>query len=405
MPRHVAFFCIPAYGHLNPILSVVEELVRRGHRVTCAATGEYADLVAATGAEVLRYDSILTPHLAPGTFTTLDADAAAWSRVLFLMECAAVTPVFERHFAGDVPDLVVYDLLMNGCGRALAAKWDRPSVQSTPVLASNDRFSLHDSILELSGVPAEHPANAEFAARAAEFLAAHGLSGRGADWAFGWEPESSMVFVSRSFQPFGDTFGDGHAFVGLCSADRDLGTAGAPAAAPATGKFALVTLGTMLNGRPELFRAAADAFGGTDWHAVLALGSGVRAGDLGAVAPNVEVRHWVPQLEVLAGASVSVCHGGVASVQQALSCGTRLVLVPSHPENRITAARVAELGLGSVIQPEEATGERIRAAAEEVSEDAALLGRVERMRDDILAAGGAVRAADELEAAELAVPR
>lgn len=29
----IAFFCIPAYGHTNPTLEVVRELIKRNHEV------------------------------------------------------------------------------------------------------------------------------------------------------------------------------------------------------------------------------------------------------------------------------------------------------------------------------------------------------------------------------------
>ena len=31
--KRIAFFCIPAHGHTNPMLPVAAELVRRGHTV------------------------------------------------------------------------------------------------------------------------------------------------------------------------------------------------------------------------------------------------------------------------------------------------------------------------------------------------------------------------------------
>ena len=52
---HIAFFILPAAGHVNPTLSVARELVARGHRVTYALSENYRDRVLDTGAEFVPY--------------------------------------------------------------------------------------------------------------------------------------------------------------------------------------------------------------------------------------------------------------------------------------------------------------------------------------------------------------
>src|SRR5215217_9058833 len=103
---HIALLNIPAYGHIMPTLAVARELVGRGHRVTFATTEQFADTVAPTGAEILRYESSLTPK--PRTEDP-PADFAAWLPLVLVMESTATIPVFEAAFDGDIPDLVLYD--------------------------------------------------------------------------------------------------------------------------------------------------------------------------------------------------------------------------------------------------------------------------------------------------------
>ena len=54
---HIAFFNFPAVGHVNPTFGGVEELVKRGHRVTCTATEFFAPAVKAVGATPIAYES------------------------------------------------------------------------------------------------------------------------------------------------------------------------------------------------------------------------------------------------------------------------------------------------------------------------------------------------------------
>ena len=51
MPRHLAFAIIPAHGHVNPTLPLVEELTRRGHRVSYLTGEVWQGPVEAAGAD------------------------------------------------------------------------------------------------------------------------------------------------------------------------------------------------------------------------------------------------------------------------------------------------------------------------------------------------------------------
>ncbi|MFE3651326.1 glycosyl transferase, partial [Streptomyces sp. NPDC059152] len=52
MAKHLLFVALLGHGHINPTLPLVEELVRRGHRVDYATSAEYADAGTAAGGRV-----------------------------------------------------------------------------------------------------------------------------------------------------------------------------------------------------------------------------------------------------------------------------------------------------------------------------------------------------------------
>ena len=57
--KNIAFFCIPAHGHTNPMIAVAAELVRRGNRVRFYSFDEFADKIAASGAEFVSCSSLM----------------------------------------------------------------------------------------------------------------------------------------------------------------------------------------------------------------------------------------------------------------------------------------------------------------------------------------------------------
>ncbi|MEU1280324.1 macrolide family glycosyltransferase [Streptomyces sp. NPDC005805] len=381
--RHFAFFNIPATGHLVPTLGVVEELVRRGHRVTYAATEAYADLVASTGATVLPYTSSIDPQ------TIVPAGAEDWlARVLLgnVREGAATAPVFEEHFRGDLPDLLAYDISVQFLGGVLTRRWDRPGVKFYSVSPTNRSIPR-----EAVGAEAYDRIESELG----EFAAAHGVTGVSFDELVDDPRALNLVSVPRAFQYAQETFEeDRFAFVGPCLREGDLSGGWEP---PASGRpVVLISLGTSFNAQPEFFRMCVEAFAGLPWHTVLVTGPGVDRSALGPLPEHVEVHEWLPLQAVLAHTSVFVCHGGWGTVMQSLYAGTPMVVVPQVGETDQLAHQLTELDLGRVLSRDEVTAALLRETVLTVAADAGVRESVAAMRKHVHDAGGASRAADEI---------
>ncbi|RRH46635.1 glucosyltransferase, partial [Clostridioides difficile] len=61
----IVFFSIPAYGHTNPTIEVVRELVDRGNEVLYYSFNEFKDKIEGAGAKFICCDKYL-PELLPG---------------------------------------------------------------------------------------------------------------------------------------------------------------------------------------------------------------------------------------------------------------------------------------------------------------------------------------------------
>ncbi|MFI9382149.1 macrolide family glycosyltransferase [Kutzneria sp. NPDC052558] len=392
MTGHVAFFSFPAYAHLAPTLPVVEELVRRGRRVTYAAADRFADQVRAAGAELLRYDS---------TFPWQEGipENVAGQAIAFIDEALSPLPAALDRFADDVPDLLVHDSAATEAARILARHWGRPCVQSSAVFVSNEAFSLNDAQDAGRGenqLPMGDMAALEkFAQQQDEMLASLGLSDVDIT-GFGGDAGPNVVYLPREFQVRGETFGPQFCFVGPMLADQGDDDSWRP---PATGApLVLISLGTSPSpGRVEFFTNCAKAFADTPWHVVMTLGGSLHPDELGPLPPNVEARQWVKHPAVLRHADVFVTHSGMGSVMEALSIGVPLVCVPHHAEQNVNAARAAELGLGVVVDRETADGTELVDQVSRVAGDPAFRRAAQAMRDAIAAAGGVRRAADFVE--------
>ncbi|MBM7809912.1 macrolide family glycosyltransferase [Saccharothrix algeriensis] len=374
------FVVLTGDGHIIPTLPLVRELVERGHVVQYATGAENADAVRRSGADWVALPPL--PPFAPPSRIGPEV-LAVWLRHYFAA-LSATYPVLVAHCAAARPDGVVYDAT-NWPARLAARRAGVPAVRCLPHLASDGSFSMGDRMT--AGLGEGDPA---LAADCARFSAAHGVD---LDVAGTLDvPEDlNLVFVPRRFQPGGDGFDERFRFLGPTAADRPGDFAPRDPGAP----LVYVSLGSLLTD-VAFYRTCAAALGDGPWQVAMAVGGTDRA-DLGPLPPTVEVRPRYPQPAVLRHAAAFVTHAGMNSTMEALRAGVPLVAVPRTPEQVVNAERVEQLGLGVHLSPDGLTARALRDAVAGVVDDPAVRANLAAMRDEIAAAGGAARGADEIE--------
>lgn len=386
MGKHLVFVALAGHGHVNPTLPLVEELVRRGHRVDYATQPEHSEAVAAAGARWVPLPPLgrFVPPPDPGPDLV-----GAWLQHLFAAMRASY-PALREHCRAHRPDAVCYDAV-NWPGRLVADELAAPAIRFVPNLASNATHSLEQQLT--AGLGADHPAMAGLAADCAAFAAEHGVP---LDVRATLDvPESlNLVAVPREFQPAGHTFDERFQFLGPLLGSRERTESWTP---PDPDKPVLfISLGTVFTDRPEFYRACLEAFSDGAWQVAMAVGT-VPAESLGPAPPGVEIRSRFPQLGVLRHATSFLSHGGMNSVMESLHRAVPLVVVPQMTEQNANAERLQELGLGERLDPDAVTPEALRAAVTRVSSDRAVRTGLARMHEAIREAGGAVRGADLID--------
>lgn len=382
-PAHIAFFSGATHGHVNPMLGMVGELSRRGHQVSYTTTAEFAPLVAAAGA---------TPVICPSTLPTNPAHWPADFRLvhlLLLRDVIATLPGVESAYLDRRPDIVVSEDPI-GTGRILAAKWRIPTVQVWPFFAAKHHWTMAP---QPPGVTV-HPAVAKLWNTLSSLLAEHGIAMTAQEY-LTRGTASGIVLLPPEFQRHTESFGPEFHFVGPCL--RDPGAAD-PGFSGDTRPLLLMSLGSVNNAHPELYRMCAEAFADTSWRVVMSIGNRIGPADLGPLPDNVETYAQVPQLQVLAQARAFITHAGMNSVMEGLVHGVPMVAIPRLREQMANARRLADLSLGRVLLPQEVTATRLAEAVRQVMADRSVRDRLHAMRAQIRRAGGAGAAADVIEA-------
>ncbi len=386
--KTIFFFCIPAHGHTNPMLPVANELVQRGNRVRFYSFGEFQEKIEKTGAQFVSCDAFLQELTAKEEKRIKEVSTTEMT-IQAIRGTLLMDAFLEQEFKTYHPDLVYTDAVCFW-GKLNAKKHKVPMVVSTSTFAFNQLSSQYmkhsvkeivDMIFGLSKVSKE-----------LKTLEPHGYHIKSAlSLVQNDNHTDSVVYTSKSFQPYAESFSDRYAFVGpsLCSNHLPNKIKERP--------LVYISMGTVINDRPDFYKKCLNALGNENMNVIISCGNAVKTEALGILPKNVQVFPYVDQLDVLSKADVFITHCGMNSVSESLYMATPLVLYPQTAEQSAVSKRVIETGAGVMLSDDSAKG--IRSAVLDILENEKHQKAAESCSKEFRASGGASKAADFIETA------
>ena len=203
----IMWFCIPAFGHTNPTIEVVRELVRRGHEVRYYSFEMFREKIIDTGAEYIACDEYL---MKPDR--KLEEALKRSSTTAMSLNAIETTIRMNDRLTKDVteyqPDLIVSDSVCFW-GKLLAEKYQIPLVCSTTTFAFNQyssrymKYSFHEICGTILG-----SGKVKKALKQLEPLGYHVKNAL--ELVQNRNDTDTIVYASKKFQPFSDTFDAEH---------------------------------------------------------------------------------------------------------------------------------------------------------------------------------------------------
>lgn len=356
---HIAFVSLGAFGHINPTLALVTELVKKGVRVTYFTTEAFRTIIEPTGAKFVAVPSWMAEndkHNEDGEKKEDDGGVAAAVPFLFLNEAGAYIDTVLDTLKNDKPDAVVHDFA--GIAGTIAA--DNLKVANVMLYTSypsNDSYSVAAGF---ENCPPDHPLRKAAAQLAQTYAKKYGCRLLTVKEIFDGHGDFNLVMMQKKLVPNYETFDDSFVFTGVQIGKR---TAFGSWKAPDNGKPLLYSsLGTAFNNWPEYYPILFDAVRDLDINVFAALGS-IDPASLKNIPANVEVGQMVPQLDILSQASVFITHAGMGGTGEAIYYGVPMIAIPQMEEQAITARQIEKLGLGCAFLDKNAiTSESLKAA-------------------------------------------
>ena len=390
---HIAVVSLGAFGHVNPTLQLVTELVKRGERVTYFTTEDFRKIVEPTGATFVAVPSWMADN-APQNQKKKEGEAedsmAAVVPFLFLNEAGGYIDTVLDVLRNDVPDAILHDFA--GIAGTMAADvLGVPNIMLYTSYPSNGSYSVAATF---EGVPDDHPLRAAFNGMAEGFVKKYGCRLITVKEVFDGQGDLNLVMMQKRLVPNSETFDDSFVFTGVQIGKRSaFGTW----AAPDNGRpLVYSSLGTAFNNWPEYYPILFDAVRDLDVNVFAALGA-IDPASLTDIPANVEVGQMVPQLDILSQASVFITHAGMGGTGEAIYYGVPMIAIPQMDEQAITARQIERLGLGRAFLDKSAiTSDSLREAIKALLEDPSYQEMVREYSDDMRSLGGAQTSADTI---------
>ena len=385
-------FNTPQYGHVNPTLAVVQELIARGEEVVYYLTDEFKQVIEATGATFKPYTSIVTSAWALKPATGQYKNPFIGMAYETIEECDYVISQIREDVYAQEADYILYDSVL---GKIFSLMLKLPAIQFRPTYAFNQHFNLLEA--QFQSLATGEFAEAFMAVNRVfeEFCTSYQLPPLPFSSLLTRVEPVNIVFLPRIFQPFRETFDKYFYFVGPSILPRFANT-DFPLEKLQPKPTIYISLGTIFSNQIEFVRSCFQAFGNSSWQVVQSIGKQMDKTALEPIPENFLVAQHVPQIDVLQHSTIFITHGGMNSVMEALYYGVPLIIVPQMPEQYLTAQKIAELGLGLQISKQDVTADGLQAAVAQISTEKAFQKNAQHMQSIVRDAGGYKEAANSI---------
>lgn len=388
------------HGHVNPTIGIVRELINRGEDVTYIAGEEFRDKIEKTGAKFIGHKNLFDLSSLITSSLNLETNEKLLNALNTFKE------IIEEIFKLDEKfDYIIYDssfILGEEVGRVL----NIATISSSSIFAINEK--IIKSLLDLP-ISQEFKLKMEGAKpKIKEILSSHNY----VDFVnelqekynikfpsmvdrSGKKGMLNIVYTSKYFQPYSESFDESYKFIGSSVIDRkesidfDLSN-------NEDKKVIYISLGTIFNNSIEFYECCFKAFYNMNVKVIMSVGRKIDISIFKNIPSNFIVRNYVPQLEVLKYANVFITHGGMNSTNEGLYFNIPLILIPQSVDQPFVANRVAELGAGIVIEKNRVTPEVLNKCVAEILSDDNFKINSEKIGESLRESGGYKVGVDEI---------
>ncbi|HSW97888.1 MAG TPA: macrolide family glycosyltransferase [Candidatus Saccharimonadales bacterium] len=388
--KKIIFYSMPAQGHTIPTIPLAKELVKRGNKVFYYSIEEFKTKIEEAGLIYKSYDR--SDYFDP----ILSKDVSFFAKKV-METTSRQSPILTKKAELENADCIVHDTLAFW-GKVVGKSLQIPTVSVFTSLAYNNTIArrypmiyLPEIMKALLGGSNTLKAYTEYRKICWKYKIPADLS---ASYILTRE-KLNLVLTSSYFQPCADSFNNSFRFVGPPIYQREQDKL-LLQKLDKKKKIIYVSMGTIFNDNLSFFQQCIDLFENTDYQIIMSLGHRLSEKHLAKIPPNIIVRNYVPQLEILQNVDLFITHAGLNSINESLFYGVPMILIPQMYEQAFNAFRVQELGAGIFLKHNHITSEKILKSIDKIFSTPSYYKNAQKIKKTLEQAGGYNKAADEI---------
>lgn len=366
MEMRILFTCWPAYGHLLPMIPLAKAAHQAGHEVVISSGSDITGLIEQRGFTAHRSGPTLAQSYAYSAehsprFSQMSPqdEMAASGKWLFGAGGVRRAEDLLPHLTQAPPDVLIHDPLEFG-GPSVAERLGIPHATHSygPIVPGSDFFAaIVSDVLTEADLPDPVPS---IFARPYMDICPPSLQPQGiAPWKTSSPLRPSPGEVGRD-----DRLPPGFA---------DL----------PHGRTIYLTLGTIMNQQPDVFRTVLDGCRRHPVNVVTTVGPGVDAADLGSQPVNVLVLPYLAQAVLLPHCDAVISHAGAGTMLGALCLGLPQLCLPQGTDQPFNTAALIRTGAGLALSPHEITADAVADAVDRILDESAIRQAAQAIQAEI----------------------
>lgn len=368
----VLFLSIPAHGHINPTLGLVNELVKQGEEITYFCSEDFKEKIEKTGAKFKSYRVELSLFKRKHkTSSDMGADKLLDYINETLKSSDKIIKDILNQIEGKKFDYIMYTAMFP-FGSIIAQILKIPSVSSFAVFATPKELRSQHKELMNENLIKNHPVIETYKKVSRQIKEEFNveMSHNIFDLFFN-KGDINIAYTSKYFVAHPEYYDDSFKFIGPPIYDRKENL-DFPFEKLEGRKVVYISLGTVFNNTDSnLYDIFFKTFGNTDEVVVMAAYN-VDLSEFD-IPNNFIVRNYVPQSEVLKYTDVAITHAGMNSTSDLLYNNVPFVAIPIGADQPYMAKRAEELGATISLDKDNINQEILRKSVEKVLTDPSYL--------------------------------
>jgi MGT family glycosyltransferase len=390
----VLFLNIPAHGHVNPTLGIVDALIKEGEEVVYFCTDEFKDKIEKTGATFMSYgDDASYFRLNPNDHKSDNSNGY----LNFVNKALDKSPEFIHIILEKIKD-IKFDYIVHSSmfpySNIIAQVLKLPTVSSFAVIATAKEFKSMNSLSINEDQIKNHPVTETYKRVAQKLEKTYNIKMPIPIDMYFNIGDINIAYTSKYFVSHIEYYDDSFKFIGPPIYDRKENL-DFPFEKLEGKKVIYISLGTVFNNtNSRIYDVFFKTFANTDAIVVMAAYNI----DLSSfyIPENFIVRNYVPQSEILKYTDVAITHGGMNSMSDLLYNNIPFVAIPIGADQPYLAARASELGATISLDKDKLTPEILKNAVEKVLTDQSYIENIKKISTSFKESGGYKKAIEEI---------